>query len=82
MPLKYEKIQNRACYYCGCPEAVKAIHKHHTFKRSTHPHLADVKELQAPLCWKCHQRTEDDYKFYLEIQRLWKIHTKTKPQDN
>lgn len=80
MELKYQEIKNRKCFYCGCPESVRAIHEHHVFKRGTNPELINEPANKCDLCWKCHRRTEEDHAFLVLIQNLWTI--QTKHQDN
>lgn len=63
--------QSRSCWYCGCPETVRAIALHHVRKRSLRPDLKIDPDNLCPLCSFCHHRTEHDQKFYYLIQDLW-----------
>lgn len=82
MGYEYVEIKNRKCFYCGRPEAVDAIHEHHVVKRSIDPSRIDDPTNKCPLCWRCHRRTELDYKFLKEIEKLWTISIQTKLPGN
>ena len=69
--------QDRKCWYCDCPETVRAIALHHVEKRSLRPDRVDDPENLMPLCWMCHAKTESDQDFYHELQKLWRDKNQT-----
>ncbi len=56
--------QSEECEHCGRPCYLDGgCHKHHLFKRSTHPHLKHDKRNLITLCPLCHNLTENDNSF-------------------
>lgn len=72
MPEKYTQIKNRECWWCGRPEHVTAIHRHHVAQRSTNPELIHEESNLMDLCERCHRRATDNQDFFDELANLWK----------